>query len=57
MQAQGGRDWEFLLVIRSTLRDLIAELRREDFEGLSFDPQPDGSGGILIPLAELEAQL
>ena len=57
MQAQGGHNWEFRLVIRATFPELIAELRSEGFEGLSYDPAPDGSGGTLIPLADLERQI
>jgi hypothetical protein len=57
MQALGGKNWEFLLVIRAGMPGLIADLAKAGFEGLCFDPNADGTGGKLIPLVELQSQI
>lgn len=42
--SRGETEWENRLVARSTLRDLMADLRLLGMQGLCLDPTKDGAG-------------
>jgi hypothetical protein len=44
MVSRGETEWENRLVARSTLRDLMADLRMLGMKGLCLDPSTDATG-------------
>jgi hypothetical protein len=53
MQASGGRRWEVRYITRDSGLQLLGDLHDSGFAAVHVDPQPDGSGGHEIALAEL----
>jgi len=49
-------DWEFKLISRPTLHEVLAELQSIAYRGICHDPNPDGSGGMLLSLEQVRLQ-
>jgi hypothetical protein len=56
LTAQLGGRGELKLVSRQSMRQLVTDFQRQKLTGLRVDPQPDGSGGRRVPLADLLAE-
>lgn len=56
MVKRGDTAFEFKLVARATLRELIANLRQIGAKGICLDPAPDTCGNS-INIDEMEAKL
>lgn len=44
MQQHGITDWEFLVINRFNAPHFIADLRKQGFSGVCFNPDSDGNG-------------
>jgi hypothetical protein len=56
VQAAGESAWEFTLITRPAMPQLIADLIRQGLLGLCHDQDASGSGGLVFTLEELTQQ-
>ena len=56
LEAYGESSWEFTVVTRPAMPDLISDLDRHGLLGICHDQQPDGTGGTAFTLADLRRQ-
>ena len=54
MEKRNESNWEFALVIRSGLDQVVADLRRASLKGVCLYPGPDETGGELVKISDLE---
>ncbi len=58
MQARRGGNWEVSLIgDRNGLLAAIADLHHDGIPSICFDPEPDGSGGEVVNIADVFAVL
>jgi hypothetical protein len=56
LSARAAGQWEVRLVNRYSAAAVVRELTARGCEAACYDVSPDGSGGTLVPLAEILAK-
>ena len=56
LEAYGESSWEFTVVTRPAMPELICDLERHGLLGICHDQLPDGTAGTAFTLAELREQ-